>query len=312
LNTTIGGATATIGDSTWQQYAVSTKLKVDAFDAGNYAGVGVAARYVDSSYYYTFMYYKLTNMLKITKISAGVASDVVTTPFTFNIGTWYDFKAVVNGSTLELWVNGTKQLTGTDTTLNSGKIGMYAHRANAKFDNVSVAPIFGDDYESGSASSWATTGGTWSVVTDGTKVYNQSNNAAANINAYSGLSTWQNYTVAAKVKADSFDANNQAGIGLVARRVDANNYYTFMYYKSTNSLKILKVVGGTTTDLVTVPFTFTLGTWYDFKAVVNGSTLEFWVNGIKLLTTTDTSFTSGQMGLYSHRASSKFDNLSMY
>ncbi|MNR39937.1 hypothetical protein D3C85_1581830 [compost metagenome] len=85
-----------------------------------------------------------------------------------------------------------------------------------------------------------------------------------------------------------------------------------MYYKFTNSLKIIKVVGGTPTDLVTVPFTFTTGTWYDFKAVVNGSALEFWVNGTKLLTTTDTSFTSGQIGLYSHRASSKFDIVNMY
>ncbi|CAH1219847.1 Beta-galactosidase [Paenibacillus allorhizoplanae] len=311
-NTTVGGAAAFIGDSTWQHYSVSARLKADAFDAGNYAGIGVVARYVDSSNYYAFMYYKLTNTLKITKLAAGVASDVVTMPYSLSTGTWYDFKAVVNGSTLELWVNGTKQLTGTDTALTSGKIGMYAHRANAKFDNVSVAPIFGDDYESGSASSWATTGGTWSVVTDGTKVFNQSNNAAASVNAYSGLGTWQNYTVAAKVKADSFDAGNLAGLGLIARRVDANNYYTFMYYKSTNSLKILKVVGGTPTDLVTVPFTFTLGTWYDFKAVVNGSTLELWVNGTKLLTTTDTSFTSGQIGLYSHRASSKFDNVNMY
>ncbi|WP_158544085.1 hypothetical protein [Cohnella sp. OV330] len=48
----------------------------------------------------------------------------------------YDFKAVANGSTLELWVNGTKQLTTTDTPISSGQFGLYAHRANAKFDNA--------------------------------------------------------------------------------------------------------------------------------------------------------------------------------
>lgn len=311
-NSTIAAVTAFIGDSTWQHYNVSAKLKADAFDAGNYAGIGVVGRYVDNSNYYAFMYYKLTNTLKITKLSAGVATDIVTMPYTFSTGTWYDFKAVLNGSTLELWVNGTKMLTGTDSTLTSGKPGMYAHRANAKFDNVSVAPMYGDDFESGAASSWATTGGSWSVVMDGTKVYNQSNLAAAGVNAYTGLSTWQNYTVAAKVKADSFDPGNLAGIGLVARRVDDNNFYGFMYYKYTNSLKILKVSGGTTTDLITVPFTFNLGTWYDFSAVVKGSTLEFWVNGTKQLTTTDTSFSTGQIGVYSHRATTKFDNVNVY
>ncbi|MGG1552711.1 family 16 glycoside hydrolase [Paenibacillus ferrarius] len=308
-STATGGATAYIGDSAWQHYAVSAKVKADAFDAGNYAGVGVLARYQDSSNYYAFMYYKLTNTLKIVKVAGGVAGDLITAPYTMSLGTWYDLKGVVNGSTLELWMNGTKLLTTTDTTLTSGKVGLYAHRANAKFDNVSVTPMFGDDFESGAAASWANTGGTWGVVTDGSQVYSQSDNTAASLSAYTGLTSWQNYTVSAKLKADSFNSGNYAGIGLVARRVDSNNYYMFTYYKLTNSLKIGKVVGGTPTDLITATYTLIPGTWYDFKAVVNGSTLELWVNGVKQLTTTDTSFSAGQIGLYSHRASSKFDNV---
>lgn len=307
--TTVGGATAYAGDSAWQHYAVSAKVKADAFDSGNYAGIGVLARYQDSNNYYAFMYYKLTNSLKIVKIVGGAATDLITTPYTFNTGMWYDLKGVVNGSTLELWVNGTKQLTATDTALTGGKVGLYAHRASAKFDNVAVAPLFGDDFESGTATSWTTSGGTWAVVTDGSKVYNQPDNTAASLTAYAGLSSWKNYTLVAKVKADSFDAGGFAGIGLVARRVDNNNYYVFMYYKLTNTLKIVKIAGGAATDLATVPYTMSVGAWYDLKAVVSGSTLELWVNGSKQLTATDTSFAAGQIGLYSHRANAKFDNV---
>ncbi|MNV93854.1 hypothetical protein D3C71_1885890 [compost metagenome] len=84
------------------------------------------------------MYYKLTNTLKIVKIAGGAATDLVTMPYTMSTGTWYDFKVAVNGSTLELWVNGAKQLTTTDTSFAAGQIGLYSHRANAKFDNVMV------------------------------------------------------------------------------------------------------------------------------------------------------------------------------
>ncbi|MFC3799328.1 family 16 glycoside hydrolase [Cohnella sp. GCM10012308] len=311
-NAAATGVTAYSGQSTWQNYTVSAKVKADAFDSTNYAGAGLVARRVDDNNYYVFMYYKLNNTLKIVKVSGGAATDLVTTPFSLNTGNWYDMKAVVNGSTLEFWVGGVKQLSTTDTSIGAGQAGLYSHRANAKFDDVKVAPIFGEDFEAGYAAGWTLAGGTWSVATDGTKVYNQSSTTSASAIAYAGQTSLQNYTVSAKVKADAFDSGNYAGVGLVARRVDSNNYYVFMYYKITNTLKITKVSGGVATDLISTAYSLNTGTWYDFKAVANGSTLELWVNGTKQLTTTDTAIASGQFGLYAHRANAKFDNVLQY
>lgn len=233
--------------------------------------------------------------------------------YTFNTGTWYTMKAVMNGSNLEFWVNGVLELTAVDSSLTSGKIGLNAHRANVKFDDVSVQSLvlLSESFESGTATGWTATTGTWAVVTDGTKVYQQSDSTAADTHSLNGSATWTNYAISAKVKADVFDSGTFAGIGLDARYQDSNNLYNFQYYKQSGEIKIQKKVGGTWTTLVSKSYTFNTGTWYTMKAVLNGSTLEFWVNGTKELTTTDSSFSSGKVGLNAHRANAKFDDVTV-
>jgi len=150
------------------------------------------------------------------------------------------------------------------------------------------------------------------VLTDGSKVYNQTDTTAPGVVSYNGQYTWEDCSITAIVKANAFDNGNYAGIGLVGRRIDSDNLYTFVYYKFNNTLKISKKVNVVTTDIVTTPYTLNTSTWYTFKAVLNGSTLELWVNGIKQLSATDTMYSTGQIGLYSHRANSEFDNVSAY
>ena len=74
-------------------------------------------------------------------------------------------------------------------------------------------------------------------------------------------------------------------------------------------MQITKKVGGTKTVLASTSYTLSTGTTYTFKAVLNGSTLDFYVNGVKQLTATDTSFTSGKFGLTTFNASAEFDNV---
>lgn len=171
------------------------------------------------------------------------------------------------------------------------------------------AATFSDNFESGTASGWTTTGGTWAVVTDGSKVYQQSASAATDTHALNGNAGWTNYEVSSKVKVDAFDPGGYAGVGLDARYQDANNSYSFQYYKLTGQLKIQKEIGGVFTTLAVKSYPFATGTWYTLKAVLNGSNLEFWVNGNLELTATDTSLSSGKIGLNAHRANAKFDDV---
>ncbi|MBA2938910.1 DUF1080 domain-containing protein [Paenibacillus sp. CGMCC 1.16610] len=117
---------------------MNAKVKVDAFDPGGYAGVGIDARYQDANNSYNFQYYKLTGELKIQKKVAGVFTTLATKNYAFPTGTWTNMKAVLNGANLDFWVNGNLELSATDTSFSSGKIGLNAHRANAKFDDVTV------------------------------------------------------------------------------------------------------------------------------------------------------------------------------
>ncbi|MCU6797494.1 DUF1080 domain-containing protein [Paenibacillus sp. WQ 127069] len=301
------------GSTVWSNYEVSAKVKADAFDSGGYAGVGLDARYQDSNNSYSFQYYKQTGQIKIQKKVAGTITSLAAKSYTFNTGTWYTMKAVVNGSNLEFWINGVLELTVVDSSLATGQIGLNAHRANAKFDDVSMQSLvlLSDSFESGTATGWTPTTGTWAVVTDGTKVYQQSDSTAADTHSLNGSIAWTNYAISTKVKADVFDSGTFAGIGLDARYQDSNNLYNFQYYKQSGEIKIQKKVGGTWTTLVSKSYTFNTGTWYTMKAVVNGSTLELWVNGTKELTTTDSSFSSGKVGLNAHRANAKFDDVTV-
>jgi|GEM_PF-1664965 len=299
------------GSGTLTDYELTAKVK--AVSLGSLSGIGLNARFQDTSNTYNFQYYTAGNLIKIQKAVGGAWTTLASKAYTFNTGTWYTFKAVAVGSTLEFWVNGVKELTATDSTFASGQFGLNAHRADASFDDVVVSPVLlSDDFEDGNANGWTTVGGTWATATDGTYVYRQSDNTAANVHALAGSASWDNYTVSARVKAGSFNST-YSGIGLDARYQDANNQYNFTYYGggagTGSTLKISKCIGGTWSDLVTTPFTMTTGTWYTFQAVANGSSLSFWVNGTQMLSVTDASLATGKAGLSSHRAQSSFDDV---
>ncbi|MEK3885705.1 family 16 glycoside hydrolase [Paenibacillus sp. PL2-23] len=315
-DTSVANAKAVNGSASWADYEVSAKVKAASF-AGSLSGIGIDARYQDASNKYTFSYSTNGNILKIQRTAGGTSTDLVTKAYTFNTGAWYTFKAVMNGNTLEFWVNGVLELTTTDSTYATGMIGLFSHRADTRFDDVTVSTLssagstlLSDNFESGSAAGWTTTSGTWAVMTDGTQVYQQSDNSVPNAKAVSGSAAWTDYEVSAQVKAQSF-GSAYAGIGLDARYQDASNKYTFSYSTNGNILKIQRTAGGTSTDLVTKAYTFNTGTWYTFKAVVSGNTLEFWVNGVKELTVTDSTFSTGMIGLFSHRADTRFDEVSV-
>lgn len=177
---------------------------------------------------------------------------------------------------------------------------------------ATATPLLSDDFEDGNANGWTSGSGTWSVATDGsTKVYRQSDNTVANARSVAGRSSWSNYEITAKVKTESFDSGGYAGVGLNVRYQDSSNYYYFFYYKNDGTLKIQKYVGGTATTLASANFTFNTGTWYTFKAVVNGSDLELWVDGNQKLITTDSTYTQGSIAVAAHRSDSKFDDISV-
>jgi pectate lyase len=169
-----------------------------------------------------------------------------------------------------------------------------------------AAPIFTDDFEDGNSTGWTTSGGSWSVATDGSRVFRQSG-TSADARARAGQSTWDNYTVTARVKPTAFNGSNR--FVAVLARAQSNTSYYYLALRSTNTVELKKLVGGSSTTLASAPITVTTGTWYTLNLQVAGPNIHGWVNNGNRLVAVDTQFTRGQIGVATFYASASFDDV---
>lgn len=262
--------------------------------------------------------------------------------FTLNLNQDYNVKTEVNGSTLRLIVNGVLQLETTDTSFTSGKIGLYIWHAEANYDDIVVSQpgmnsptptptatatptptpiptttptptaggsLFSDNFEDGNAAGWTNVNGTWSVVTDGTYVYKNTNTVGESL-TYAGQSTWTNYTVEAKVKL--YNSGSTVGAGVVARYTDSNNYYMFRVHEGSDKAQLYKKIGGSFTLLNEGAVTINPNTTYTLKLVLNGSSLTGYVDGVQKVSITDSGLTGGRIGARGYDASFGVDEVVVY
>jgi hypothetical protein len=172
--------------------------------------------------------------------------------------------------------------------------------------SASAATLFSDDFNDGNANGWTTSGGTWSVVTDGTGVYRQSG-TSGDARARAGQSSWTNYSVTARVKPTAVNGTNRFA-AVLARTQSATSYY-YVALRSNNTVELKKLVNGTGTTLASAPITFSLNTWYTLRLEVNGTTLRSTVNGGTALQATDTQYVAGGIGVATFNATANFDDV---
>ncbi len=171
---------------------------------------------------------------------------------------------------------------------------------------TSGATLFSDNFEDGNSTGWSTSNGSWSVVTDGSRVYKQSSTSTT-AHAYGGTASWANYAAEARAKALSFNGTARY-FGLMARYQSSSNYY-FLTLSNANTLELKKKVGGGVTVLASKSLAVATGTWYTLKLVVNGASLSGYVNGSLELSATDSSLATGRIGCTTYNASAEFDDI---
>jgi pectate lyase len=71
-----------------------------------------------------------------------------------------------------------------------------------------AALLLSDDFEDGNSGGWSSSSGSWSVATDGGKVFKQSS-ISANTYAYTGLATWTDYAIQTRLKILSFNGSDR-------------------------------------------------------------------------------------------------------
>ncbi len=130
------------GSSSWTNYAVQTRVKVDNFNGSNRAYV--CARYTNGNNYYAASLYNSSGgKLEIRRKVSGSSSTLASKNYPLTTGSWYTVKLEVSGSTLRMYVNGNLELTATDSNLTSGGIGLVAYKVVVKYDDVLVDDLSG-------------------------------------------------------------------------------------------------------------------------------------------------------------------------
>ncbi|KAB8140301.1 DUF1080 domain-containing protein [Chloroflexia bacterium SDU3-3] len=188
-----------------------------------------------------------------------------------------------------------------------GIIGALALATQALPLQAQSSTLLSDTFEDGNADGWATTGGSWSVVTDGSKVYQQST-VSGQSRSLAG-SSWADQTVEAKVKPLSFSGGSEY-VGVIARAQSATSFYTLII-RNANKIELRRISSGSTNTLTSVSFTVDTNTWYTLRLQVQGSTLTGYVNGTKYVTATDSQYASGQVGLVTYNGTASFDDVSV-
>ena len=168
-----------------------------------------------------------------------------------------------------------------------------------------AATLFGDNFEDGNADGWTKSGGSWTVVTDGSLAWRQSG-TSADARALAG-SVWTDQAVQVRVRPTGFNGSNRH-VAVSARVQNTSNYY-YLALTDTGSVALGKRVAGGFTTLASAPAGVTVGTWHTVRLEAFGGTLRGFVDGAEVVAATDGTFGSGRAGLATYYASASFDDV---
>src|SRR5262245_32672884 len=129
------------GSASWTNISVQARVRPIAFNGAD-RYVGVMTRVVNSNHYY-FLALQNGNRLILGKRAGSSPITLATQAFTFTTGAYHTLRIDAQGSSLSGYVNGTLQLTATDSEFTSGIMGGATFFASASFDDFLVTSIGG-------------------------------------------------------------------------------------------------------------------------------------------------------------------------
>jgi len=168
-------------------------------------------------------------------------------------------------------------------------------------------PLFQDDFQDGNAQGWTPIGGSFNVTSNGTSlVYRQSNTAGNAAALLSNVSS-ADQSIQADIVPRAFDGADR-WFGLVARYVNASNYY-YVTARSSGGILLKKMVGGSFTTLAVAPLTVSLNRTHRLRLEAVGDHIRVLVNEKPLLMVRDDDLSGGQPGVMMYRTRADYDNV---
>ncbi len=236
------------------------------------------------------------------------------TSMTINKNQSYDLRVEAVGSSIKVYVDDVLKIDATDTTWSSGGIGVRTYNTEAYFDTISVTKdltfiAFNDDFDDGNDDGWTTYGGTWSVINNEYKVISG--------DGYKSIADNMNYTdftYTANVKVINDSSWSDAGLmfRVTNPTLGADNFNGYAATLSADRNKVLLAKFSNNwqsiaeTSMILDPNTF-----YELKVLAVGDSIKVYVDNVIKIDTTDSTWSSGGVGLRTYRTDAYFDTVSV-
>jgi len=311
-SSTTGDAGAYVTAINRNNQAIEADVRPTAFDGAD-RWVGLVVRRTDASNYY-YLALRQSNVLELKRRVNGAFVTLATTPVPVALNRNYRLRLEAVGTRLRAYVDGRLAVEAVDAMLQQGHAGVQMYRARADFDNVVLSPnpqltllhhrttSYIDGY-------WHFNLGSWSpVYSGGSPARLVQQDTAGDARAVARVAA-NDQIVQVAATATSFAAGTGSRwFGVVARHVDANNFY-YVTVRQDNTISLRKQVNGTIQVLDTAPFNASAGTTYTLRLEAIGTSLRAYVNGNVVLEANDSSHARGQYGLATYRTAATFDDL---
>jgi hypothetical protein len=131
---------AIVGDKTWRDYSVETKVKLEKSLKPN-SDYGTIARYQDPENYYMFLYKIEPKKIVIERKLKGKLVDIAEAPVELAAGEWHIIKGTLSGTNLSVEVDGKKLAEVSDANFTDGGVGALAYWADVQFEHINVKRV---------------------------------------------------------------------------------------------------------------------------------------------------------------------------
>ncbi len=135
-----------VGDASWGDYVVSTKVR---FDEGSWAGI--AFRVQSDFEYYVYYLNVPDNKSELWQHIDGAfdaranLADIPGVNILIEEGVMHDVQVVAEGENFELWIDGELQSSQSNADYATGKVGVWTWATKASFDDFTVTGDAIDD-----------------------------------------------------------------------------------------------------------------------------------------------------------------------
>lgn len=281
--------------------SISADIKPLAFN-GSDRWFGLMTRYTDDANYY-YVTVRSSGIISLKKMYRGAISTLATVPLEVAAGQNFHITLESSGTHHGVYVDGVLIMQRYDGQLRSGRPGLRTFRTAANFDNIVVTP---GPHASLAYTQQVFSGGSFS----GTYTEITQSSIEGNARMVSGHPR-QDEAVQAMITVNAFAPTGSPWVGLVARYVDANNYY-YVTARKANQLSLRKITNGVVSEIGTVPFAVAAGQPFVLRLEAIGDRLRVLVNDELKLERAGAQVVAGKVGVMTYRATAAFDAYTAY